>query len=510
MPTALSAWLGAARAGADAAAASRAAAVAVRDAGGDGWAVVAQAGRLARCAAGVAERDLGLTAALRPVSPDHAQAVAQVSRGAPYPVPDRRGRRARGAWDTPPSLARAVVAAAISASDAPPTAGRDPACGTGAFLVALGEAGVERIEGGDLDGRALAVAAIAAPGAHLSLRSGFDPAPPVPVVVGNPPFVSPEHQDKALRAHLRARFPWLDRRFDLSVPFAAAALEGVQTRGGLGLVLPDAVLTQPYGQALRRRWLAAHRLTWLRPAHAFPGVAVQVVGLALRRDGDPGPLPPHGLDPAALLRLPRAPLGDLLRPGDVALVERVAAASVPLGELCEIDTGVVSHGPLGGKARLLHDAPGPGRVPYVDARDLAQGRLRWLRYDPPSMHRAKRPGLFECDKLLVQRLRGRGPVRAWIDHDGRYAGHTLTVVRPLDGCPVPLERLHALLTSPLVDGLTRLSRGQGLDLYPHDVAAIPVPRAWLTHPQLDLPEALGLSSADAARLAAAAPDPAHR
>jgi hypothetical protein len=127
MHAALSAWLGESRAGHDAAAASRAAAVAVRDAGGDGWAVVAQAGRLARCAAAVADRDLGLTVALRPVAPDHAQAVAQVASGAPYPAPDRRGRRARGAWDTPPALARAVVAAAISASDVAPSAGRDPA-----------------------------------------------------------------------------------------------------------------------------------------------------------------------------------------------------------------------------------------------------------------------------------------------------------------------------------------------------------------------------------------------
>src|SRR5690606_41165788 len=119
-----------------------------------------------------------------------------------------------------------------------------------------------------------------------------------------------------------------------------------------------------------------------------------------------------------LLRLDAVPLEPELRPGDVDLVEAIRARSVPLGELAHVDTGLVAHGPGGGKARLLRDGPGPGRVPYADARDFFAGRHTWLVWEPALMHRAKDPAVFEAPKLVVQRLRGRGPVRAAIDREG--------------------------------------------------------------------------------------------
>ena len=104
---------------------------------------------------------------------------------------------------------------------------------------------------------------------------------------------------------------------------------------------------------------------------------------------------------------------------------------------------------------LVHDSPGPGLLPYVDARDLQAGRLRWLDYQPERMHRAKRPELFASPKLLVSRVTGRGPLRAWLDTDHTWAGHTLTVLRPLDG-RVPPERLLELVSSLATRALLRL------------------------------------------------------
>ena len=101
----------------------------------------------------------------------------------------------------------------------------------------------------------------------------------------------------------------------------------------------------------------------------------------------------------------------------------------------------------------------------------------------------------------MQRLRGRGPIRAWIDRGGLYAGHTLTVVRP-DAEGVSPELLHRLITDPLVDGLLRMERGSRLDLYPKDVRSIPLPRRWLNHPDCSLSEAWGLTETQASRLLA--------
>ena len=497
---ALRAWLDSAARDADPVAACTAAAEALAP---DAWSVSHHAGTLARARTELATRDLGLTADLRELDPGDPRAVALVPAGAPYPARDRDGRRQQGAFDTPPDLARTVVQAALGASRRPVHSALDPACGPGAFLGALAEAGVPEIWGIELEPAAAAVARVAVPRARVDVGDGMAEGDSVDLVVGNPPFVPPERQDKALREALCARFPWLERRFDLSVPFAAAAVARARQGGGVGLVLPSALLVQPYGRALRRRWLEGHRIAALGMPRPFPGAAVQVGLIALEVGGRAAPLPDHGLHPRELLALPGAPLNPRLQPGDVDLVARVRAASIPLGELCEVDTGVVSHGPGGGKARLLHDGPGPGRVPYVDARDLKTGRRRWLSYEPERMHRAKRPELFEGPKLLVQRLRGQGPVHAWLDTDGLYAGHTLTVVRPTDG-RTPLARLLELLTTPEVDGLLRIERGARLDLYPHDVASVPVPLRWLTDADVPLIEAWGLDESDRARLAAMA------
>ena len=68
--------------------------------------------------------------------------------------------------------------------------------------------------------------------------------------------------------------------------------------------------------------------------------------------------------------------------------------------------------------------------------------------------------------------------------------------------PPSPELLHRLITDPLVDGLLRMERGSRLDLYPKDVRSIPLPRSWLTHPERSLPQAWGLTDAQASRLLA--------
>ena len=496
MKRVLQAYLDAAGTGADHGGAVVAAAQAVADAP---WDVVAKAGCLARGQQVVATRDIGLTEALRVVSPTHRQAVVRVEQGQPYPGLDRHGRRKKGAFDTPRDMARRVVQTTVAACEGRPQRGLDPACGTGAFLVAMDEAGIPEIVGTDLDPVALAVAQVAVPRAQLALRDGFLPGEPVDVLCGNPPYVPPERQSKAHRAELRRRFPWLRGRFDLVIPFCAAAVERTRRGGGLGLVLPSAALVQPYGAELRRAWLTAHRIVALSQPEPFPGASVEVVQLVLRVGAEPAPLPGNGVQPSELLQLTNAPLNPKLRPGDVALAQRIRSDSVPLGSLAIVDTGVVAHGPDGGKARLLHDQPGPGRVPFADAKGFFSGVRRWLDYDPSRMHRAKTPALFEGPKIVIQRLRGRGALRAAVDRSGLYLGHTCTVVVPRPDCP-PLEPLLDWIRSPVVTAITRIERGERLDFYPRDVASIPVPKAWLRERNCAPIEALGLSVKEMARL----------
>ena len=465
----------------------------------DPWAVVAEAGALARAEWTDAPKDLGLTPSLRMTRPDHAAAIATVPKGAPYPRFDRRGRQRRGAYDTPQAMAREVVSHALKAASRSVRTAMDPAAGTGTFLVALAERGVSNIQGIELDPIAAAVARIAAPSATVKVANGFTVEGQTDLLVGNPPFVPPERQDKDLRAALRARLPWLSGRFDLSVPFAAVAVDRVRPGGGVGLVLPAPLMVQPYALPLRQRWISAHRITHLSPPLAFPGAQVNVVCIAMHTGDGPASLPDRGISAEELLRMPAVPLQAMLKPGDPDILSQVRTASITVGDIATVDTGVVGHGRGGGKARLLHDSATPSRVPYVDAKDLVDNRTRWLDYQPEQMHRPKTPELFTAPKVLVQRLRGRGPIRAWIDRGGLFAGHTLTVVRPDDPSVTP-ELLHRLITDPLVDGLLRMERGSRLDLYPKDVRSIPLPRRWATNPDLPLAEAWGISRHQADRL----------
>lgn len=466
------------------------------------WDVVHHAGLLARCRPVIADRDLGLTAALRVVAPTSNQAVAIVPEGARYPTIDHAERRGRGAFDTPLDMARRVVAAAVAHSDpSPPKSGLDPACGTGAFLVAMAEAGVREIFGSDIDPLALRIAQIAVPRARLTVGDALCAGPKVDVVVGNPPFVPPEHQDKALRAELRRRFPWLAGRFDLVVPFAAMAVDRARSGGVVGLVLPAPMLVQPYAAVLRKGWIARHKFVELSGPHPFPGASVHVMLVVMRIDGGPAPLPAFGITPDELQRLDNAPLNPDLMPGDVDLVDRIRANSVPLGELCLVDTGLVAHMPGSTREKLLFDEPGPNRVPYADAKEFFAGKHRWLEYAPAQMHRPKRPEMFEGPKIVIQRLRGDGVVRAALDTQGIYVGHTCNVVIPRPITPnVPLERLLDLIRSAVVNGVVRIERGDRLDLYPRDVASFPVPRSWLHDPTTTPEKAWGIGAKETAQL----------
>jgi hypothetical protein len=487
----LSAWLATVARTGDPSLALVAAAEAVA---ADPWDVIALGGLLARARPTVADRDFGLTATLREVD---GPGVVRVERGQTYPARDVERRKARGAFDTPVTLARRVAAAAVAAAAHTHT-GLDPACGSGAFLVAMREAGVTEVFGTDTDPVVLEVARIACPTARLACGDAFVEGPLVDVVAANPPFVPPELQDKALRAALRALFPWLHGRFDLVVPFAAAAVARAVPGGGIGLVLPAPLLSQPYGAALRRRWVESHRITVVEAPVAFDGADVHVALVAMQAGRGPAALP-GGAAAAEVLELPGVPLDPDREAGDAALIGRIRAGSVALGQLCVVDTGVVGHGRDGGKGRLLHDGPGPGRVPYADARDFFAGRTRWLSYDPARMHRAKSLALFAAPKVVVQRLRGSGPVRAAVDLGGTVVGHTCLVVVPRDA-RIDAEQVLTLLTSDVIAGLLRIERGPRLDLYPHDVAEVPVPVRWLASPELPLGEAFGLSATDVGRL----------
>lgn len=464
------------------------------------WRVVEAAGFFATCEVHTADRDLGLTRNLETASPSAEGVVAVVAEGQPYPVVMHAGRRARSVANPPVHVARQVVQSAVATVDGPVMTALDLACGAGAFLLAAVEAGIPEVYGTDTDPLMLEVASIAVPTARLLQEEPLKHGPWVDVVVGASPFVPPERVDARYRWELRQRFPWLKARFDLVAPHAAAAVERTRPGGAVGLVVPASFLVRPHAARVRRRWLERHRFVELAGPQPLPGGA-EAVSIVVGVEQAPAPLPVFGLGPEELLDLDQVPIDADLMPGDIELVRRMRARSVPLGSVARVDSGIVLSGPEGGGARVVYEEPGEERVPFADAHQFFTGQSSWLEYQPSKMHKCKPRSLFEEQKIVVQRLRGIAPIRAGLDFDGVYLDHTCTVVRPRT---LPLGRVLELIRSPWLDAMTRVEHGARFDLYPREVARFPVPRALLENPEMSLKDAWGLSDHACRRLEALA------
>ena len=204
-------------------------------------------------------------------------------------------RKARGAFFTPPLVARYVTEWAVrSASDHV----LEPSCGEAAFLL---EAGVRLTElgaatglQGQLHGAELhedsAVSAL-----HLLSTAGYEadisvgdflrtePDARYDAVIGNPPYVryqafSGESRSAAQRAALRAGV----KLTNLASSWAAFTLHAalcVRDGGRLGLVLPAEILTVNYAAPVREFLMRSFRRVRLVlfSERVFPGVMEDVV-----------------------------------------------------------------------------------------------------------------------------------------------------------------------------------------------------------------------------------------
>ena len=283
------------------------------------------------------------------------------------------------------------------------------------------------------------------------------------------------------------------------MPFVAKAIECANRGAGLGLILPQSILVQPYGRPLRERWLNEHLIHSISEPTAFPGVSIKVCVISMKVGMGPGPVPPNGLVPEELAVLPLLPLGTPILRGDLDIIRKIRGCSVRLGEIGLVDTGVVAHMPGGSRERLISDEWSDGLVPYADAKDFFEGRRRWLNYQPDLMHRSKSRQVFEQPKIVIQRIRGKGNIKASIDRTGVFVGHTCTVVQPKNA-RIPLERILELIQSPVIAAIMKIERGQSIDLYPKEVASFPVPTAWFRDSSLSIEMSLGLTEEEQSRL----------
>lgn len=323
-------------------------------------------------------------------------------------------------------------------------------------------------------------------------------------VIGNPPFVNVERLSAEEKRRYRDAFPRLEKRFDLFVPMAERALDLTRPGGMLALVLPQAFLTQAYGEKLRRRFLEETMLLRLEET-AFPGASVRTVLLTARKSS---PTPGHRIMLSAgedvLEALPQEPLAGLpearipRRGGEAfAIALQALERGVPLGAVA-----FATWGARGVPIRDFHrdSADAPSCRPMIKGEGIEPYRVRWggkwLRYEPEHLYRPLFPELFEGEKIVLRKVSGRRGLIAALDREGYYTDDSVLCCqlrRQLEPLPETLARRYgglarepellaydlplvlAVLNSRLGGLVFELLLGNGLNVYPGAVMRMPLP-----------------------------------
>jgi hypothetical protein len=282
----------------------------------------------------------------------------------------------------------------------------DPAAGAGIFLQAAVAAGVpaSSCHALELDPAAAELGRRLLPAARWRLGDALADWSDLPHgwrggwsrVVLNPPFRNGvERRDprwEQRRDELRSRFASARGPFDLYVPFVERALDLLEPRGRLGLVLPIGWLASRFGKGLRR--LLAARAHLLRVQHA-PGVrlfpradfGILLVVLEPRRDGvDPelrvdrldsnlGVTATHSCPQELAGRLAEVGWGPLLAP---PAARRLGARTLPLGVGHEVRASLSTAEFYQLKVREAHEGqPAAGELRLLSSGSLEPFRHQW-------------------------------------------------------------------------------------------------------------------------------------
>ncbi|HWJ82766.1 MAG TPA: N-6 DNA methylase [Nocardioides sp.] len=409
---------------------------------------------------------------------------------------DRDGRRARGAFYTPPELVDRVLELALTPETRTVL---DPACGTGHFLVAaarrLGD--VRAVHGSDTDAEAVRIARLrlraedpTVPAAEIEDRvrvadgltawvgATFD------AVVGNPPFLG------QLRRRTAGQNGGLGAYTDTSAAFLHRALDLVRDGGTVALVQPLSVLAARDAGPARAAVAARGGLVdlWCTDRPVFAGtpvrVCVPVVRVGAAGEG-PGPddwgrlAAPHFGIPAVALPGGTGVLGDLasctadFRDQYYGLVPHVREAGdgdgVPL-----VTSGLIEPGACEWGTRPTRFARQEYAAPVVDVAALAAA-------DP-------RLGAWAASRLVPKVLvAGQGRVIEAVadEHGALLPSVPVVSVVPRDTADL-WRVLAVLLAPPVVADAAARYLGTGLSpgsvkVSARQLAALPLPRdadAW--------------------------------
>ena len=393
---------------------------------------------------------------------------------------EARRRNRLGAFYTPPEVAAALTERALATVEAACESGRplrilDPACGTGAFLVAAAERLEARgwpkpavsaaLSGLDRDPVALSLCRALLsrqgydlPRENLSCRDALqDPWPLAhyDLVLGNPPFLNIVRLPPEDRRRLKARYRTFRNKCDLYGLFLEAGLSHLRSGGVLCFILSDSFLGTQSFAPLRRLVFASPALRVreiLRLESSTFRAGVHPLALLVEaRPREEGTSVAFGrmnrlgrctqtfeLPASVLARRAERSAALPTAPEELAWAESFEAGQARLDEFLALSLGVKT----GDDGRFVAPLPrAEGRwLPCLRGRNVRRFRIEaggFLDYRPAvlrAVHGARprrEADLRRPSKILLRETSGRRLVAA-VDTEGR----------------IPLDTLHALWPRP--------------------------------------------------------------
>lgn len=358
----------------------------------------------------------------------------------------------------------------------------DPSAGSGAFVKALTDRGVDAW-GIDTDPEALELCRRRAPGARLIRGDALSGDVPGEFdgVVGNPPYIASGLRgaraiDPERQAFLKERYPEAAQYKLNTYPiFIQRALELVRTGGIVGYILPDSLLTGRYFTRLRRLLAEQTELlevTLIREDFWPHGRVGQSILLIFRKQS---PAPGHRVVVKVCDKLGEvSAAGTLIAQGELGrgpasrwslvtcaddreLLGLVEACPARLGEVAESYSGLI--GRNGQQSLLAGKEPGGGLVGRLlrSGREIDRYAVNWsgehVRLDPHLIKSGGKLPYYRDPKLLLRQT--ADTVRAVFDDQGFFCLNNIHLLRPRRA-GIDLHYILAVMNSRLIERYYRL------------------------------------------------------
>jgi adenine-specific DNA-methyltransferase len=265
-----------------------------------------------------------------------------------------------------------------------------------------------------------------------SLAHGFD------IVLGNPPYVfggntgiSAKNKELYKKLYISGA-----GKTNLFVIFIERGVHLLNKGGVLSYILPNTLLRVTSYHPTRAHILANTRIEEVLDLDVgvFDQVTASTIAIRLRNlkpDATAEAIIKHGLDDEQEKKFRQA---DWVAKGcimdifssqkDREILAQLETGAVPLGDLCHrIRFGVVISGNL--SEVVSNQQHSKAWKPFLEGDEIApyaiHYRGRFLHYDDSLLHRSRSPDIFECRKIMIQRITGgQTPLKAALDDDHYY------------------------------------------------------------------------------------------